>query len=137
VSERRRSLTPLDSELRRPAEPKIGKPSLLERLRRRERRPPTTTGGAVARGLLRLAIAVGAACGVALLIDHLVDRTEAFGFYIVGAAILAIAFMTSASNMGTRGTYTRAEREQRVNWSFAYVLAGAIVVAIGVLIDVL
>jgi hypothetical protein len=91
----------------------------------------------VARGMLRLGIAVGAASGVALLIDHFTGRNTAFGFYITGAAVLAIAFFTSASDMGTRYYYSRGEREQRINWSFAYMLTGALVIAIGVAIDLL
>jgi hypothetical protein len=138
VPERRRSLTPLESELRIPhAPPATTKPGRFQSLRRRERRPPTTRRGAAARGLLRLGIAVGAASGVALLIDHVTGRNTPFGFYVAGAAVLAIAFFTSASDMGTRHYYSRGEREHRVNWSFAYMLAGALVVAIGVAIDLL
>ena len=138
MPERRRSLTPLESELRIPyGPPPPTKPGRRERFRRRERRPPTTTRGAVARGLLRLGIAVGAASGVALLIDHFTGRDTQFGFYVTGAGVLAIAFFTSASDMGTQYYYSRGEREQRVNWSFAYMLAGALVVAIGVVIDLL
>ena len=137
MPERRRFLTPFESELREPATPSASKPSRFER-RRSSRRPPTTTRGAVARGLIRLGIAVGIASGIALLVSHFVGRGTAFGFYIVGAAILAIAFFTSASPVGNRYSYDSAapgEREQRVNWSFAYMLAGAIVVGIGVLIE--
>jgi hypothetical protein len=140
VQQRRRSLTPLESELRPSAHRAEERPSRFERLRRREKRAPTTTRGAVARGLLRLGIAVGAASGVALLVSHFTGRGTAFGFYVVGAAILAIAFFTSASPMGARVSYytdSRSEREHRINWSFAYILAGALVVAIGVLIDLL
>ncbi len=92
----------------------------------------------MARGLLRLGIAVGAASGVALLIDRFTGRGTPFGFYVTGAALLGIAFFTSASPMGTRYySSSRGEREQRINWSFAYMLAGALVVAIGVAIDLL
>jgi len=139
VPQRRRSLTPLESELRTRSEPATpSKPNLFERVRGRERRPATTNRGAVARGLLRLGSAVGAASGVALLIDHFTGRNTQFGFYVVGAAVLAIAFLTSASPMGTRYySSSRREREQRINWSFAYMLAGALVIAIGVAIDLL
>ena len=139
MPERRRSLTPLESELRTGGETSVRRrPRLRERLpRRRERRPPTTLGGVIARGLLRLGIAVAAASGVALLINHFVGRGTAFGFYIVGAAVLAVAFMTSAADVNSPYYYRVAEREQRVNMSFAYILAGVIVVAIGVLIDLL
>jgi len=136
MPERRHSLTPLESELRIPhVPPPATKRRRFEGFRRRERRPPTTTRGAVARGLLRLGIAVGIASGVALLIDHFTGRNTQFGFYVTGAAVLAIAFFTSASDMGTRFDDSRGEREHRVSWSFAYMLAGAVVVAIGVVID--
>jgi hypothetical protein len=139
VPERRRSLTPLESELRADVDPASErKPRLVSRLPRpRKRRPPTTLRGAVARGLLRLAITLAIASGIALLIDHLTGRDTSFGFYIVGAAILAIAFFTSASDMSTGYWYKQREREQRINWSFAYMLAGALVIAVGVLIDLL
>jgi hypothetical protein len=136
VPERRRSLTPLESELRPRAQPEADAPSRFKRFRSREKRPPKTTAEAVVRGLILLGIAVGAASGIALLVDHFTGRAASFGFYVVGAAILAIAFVTSTGGMGARVSYSRGEREQRVNWSFAYMLAGVLVVAIGVLVDV-
>ncbi len=140
MRERRHSLTPLESELRPAAQPGAEAPSRFKRFRRREKRPPKTTSEAVARGVIRLGIAVGAASGIALLVDHFTGRSTAFGFYVVGAAIFAIAFMTSTGGMGVRMSYSdvsRAERERRVNWSFAYGLAGALVIVIGVLVDLL
>lgn len=142
MRERRRSLTPLESEPRRGFEtPREHRTSRFERLRqRRTRRPPTTLRGAIARGLLRLGIAAGAASGIALLVDHWTGRKTSFGFYVIGAALFAIAFFTSASSMGARPYYysePRGERAQRVRMSFAYVLAGAVVIAIGVAIDLL
>jgi hypothetical protein len=91
----------------------------------------------IAHGLLRLGLAVAAASGVALLVNHWAGRGTAFGFYIVGAAVLAVAFMNSAADVNSPYYYRVAERERRVNMSFAYMLAGAIVVAIGVAIDLL
>lgn len=140
MRERRHSLTPLESELRHQAQTKPDAPSRFGRYRRREKRPPKTTAEAVVRGLIILGVAVGAASGIGLLVDHFTGRSTAFGFYVVGAAIFAIAFMTSTGGMGARMSYSdvsRAERERRVNWSFAYGLAGAVVIAIGVLIDLL
>jgi hypothetical protein len=140
VRERRHSLTPLESELRPAARPGAAQSRFERFRRRREKRPPKTTSEAVGRGLIRLGIVVGAASGIALLVDHFTGRSTAFGFYIVGAAIFAIAFMTSTGGMGVRMSYSdisRAERERRVNWSFAYGLAGALVIAIGVLVDLL
>jgi hypothetical protein len=91
----------------------------------------------VARGLLRLGLAVGAASGIALLVNHFTDRSTAFGFYVVGAGVLAVAFLTSAADINSPYYYRVAEREQRVTMSFAYMLAGAIVVLIGVAIELL
>ena len=138
MPQRRRSLTPLESELRPDHRATVAKPDRLARLRRRrERRPPTTFAGAVARGVLRLGIAVAAASGIALLVAHLTGRGTAFGFYVVGAGVLAVAFLTSATNMNTPYYYRVAERERRVSMSFAYMLAGALVVLIGVAIELL
>jgi hypothetical protein len=138
MPQRRRSLTPLESELRPDHRATAPKPDRLARLRRRrERRPPTTFTGAVARGLLRLGIAVGAASGIALLLSHFTGRGAAFGFYVVGAGVLAVAFLTSATNVNTPYYYRVAERERRVSMSFAYMLAGGVVVLIGVAIELL
>ena len=139
MPERRRSLTPLESELSPRPQPETYAPSRFERFRRREKGPPKTTAQAVVRGLIILAVAIGAASGIALLVDHFTGRAASFGFYVVGAALLAIAFLTSAGGMGARPYYasqgSRAEREQRVSWSLSYILAGALVVLVGVLID--
>ena len=105
--------------------------------RRREKRPPTTLGAVVLQGLVRLVIAVGTASGVALLIDHWTSRNTAFGFYVVGAAVLAIAFLTSAAPLNTPYYFRQADRERRVSMSFAYMLAGGVVVLIGVLVELL
>jgi hypothetical protein len=141
MPERRHSLTPLQSELQ-PQHEAPRAPSRFERVRqrRRDRRPPTTTLGAIRRGLILLAIAAAVASGMALLVDHWTGRSTSFGFYVVGAALFAIAFFTSASSMGGRYTYysyAQSEREGRVQRSFSYILAGAIVIAIGVVIDLI
>jgi hypothetical protein len=77
------------------------------------------------RGLIRLGIAVGVASGVALAVDHWTSRSTAFGFYVVGAAMLVIAFLTTAADVNTPYYYTGGEREQRVSMSFAHILTGA------------
>jgi hypothetical protein len=137
VRERRRHLTPLESELTASQDRTVpGQRSLRERLRRKKR-PPTTWAGAVAQGLIRLGITVGVASGVAVAVNHWVDRGTAFGFYIVGAALLAVAFGLSAADFSTPHYYGRGERERRVSMSFSYILAGAVVVGIGVAIDFL
>lgn len=105
--------------------------------RRREKRPPTTFRAVVLQGLIRLALAVGVASGAALLVDNWTGRNTSFGFYVVGAAVLAIAFLTSAAPMNTPYYFRQADRERRVSMSFAYMLAGALVVLIGVLIELL
>jgi hypothetical protein len=139
VSGRRRSsLTPLESELRftDPAPPTP--PSAWQRTRRRlrrERRPPTTLHGAIAAGVLRLGLAVGLASVAALLVDHWLHRTTALGFYVVGGFVLSAAVLMSAGDVGTPYYYGQAERERRVKLSISYVIAGVLVIAIGVAIE--
>jgi hypothetical protein len=136
----RRSLTPLESELRFSEHSlEAGKPTLLDRFRRRRaRKAPTTPAGAIAQGLLRLGIAVGLASGLAGLLDLWLGRAPALGFYIVGAAVLAVAVGTSAGMGGRFGAYYLiGGRERRVNLSLAYALAGGVVIAIAVAIEAL
>jgi hypothetical protein len=138
LSERRRtSLTPLESELRFPESAPPKPPSPWRRARRRftrERRPPATLQGAIAEGLGRLALATGLASLVALLVDHWLSRQTALGFYIVGGALLAVAVGTSGGT-GRRYYTNQRDRERRVSTSFSYVLAGLVVIAIGVAIE--
>jgi hypothetical protein len=129
----RRSLTPLSSELGFD-EVRPGKKSWRERLRR-ERRAPTTRGGAIARGLLRLAVWVAVGVGIALLVNALVHRATAFGFYVTGAGLLAIGFLTSTGSSRGAGYVSQYERAGRVSRSLVWILVGAIVLAIGVLVE--
>lgn len=138
MSERRRtSLTPLESELRFPVAVEPDAPSKWERVRRRlrrDRRPPQTLVGAIAEGVVRLGIAVGVASIVAALVDHWWHRSTALGFYIVGGALLAVAVGTSGGT-GRRYYTDQYDRERRVSTSFSYILAGLVVIAIGVAIE--
>jgi heme/copper-type cytochrome/quinol oxidase subunit 1 len=97
--------------------------------------------GAILQGLIRLTISAGIASGIALLVDHFLDRSAALGFYIVGAALLAVAFSTSSGMSGRMGgwyMYHAVEgRERRFNLGVAYIAAGAVVVGIGVAIEAL
>ena len=81
------------------------------------------------------------ASAVALLVDHWLHRATALGFYIIGAALFAVAFSTSAGMSGRMGgwyMYHSAEgRERRFNLGIAYIGAGAVVIAIGVTIEAL
>ena len=143
VEPRRASLTPLESELRA-TDDQIApaSPSLATRFQRRfggRRSQPTTLLGALRQGSLRLAIAVTIASGVAFLVDHWLGRSTALGFYIVGAALLAVAFSTSAGMSGRMGGWYMYHgvggRERRFNLGIAYIGAGAVVIAIGVVIE--
>jgi hypothetical protein len=93
---RRRSLTPIGEELQvRSAPLGVGKPSLLDRWRRRRRLLPvaTTWYGRLAIGLVRFAIVLGFAVGATVLIALLggwthgkaLDKT----FIIVGGALIS------------------------------------------------
>ena len=138
MSDRRRtSLTPLESELRFPDVTQPRSPSAWVRTRRRlrgKRRPPRTLRGAAAAGVVRLGIAVGLASLVALLADHWLRRTTALGFYIVGGALLAVALGTSGGT-GRRYYTDQYDRERRVRMSFSYILAGLVVLGVGVAIE--
>jgi hypothetical protein len=136
---RRKTLTPLTGELRAAEPPTVTRPGRLSTLRRRRsQRPlPTTTLGALAQGLKRLGVALWAAAIVALLIDKylLPGRDPGIGFYIVGA-IVSGSTLASANGGGSRLAYARgAEREQRVNYAFAYFLVGILILVIGGLIE--
>lgn len=89
----------------------------------------------IALGLTRLAVATGAASGLALLVDHLLGRSTALGFYLVGGFLLAAAVLMSTGDLSSPYYYRQGGRERRVSLSLSYVLAGAIVVAIGVAIE--
>jgi hypothetical protein len=106
-----------------------------------ERRRPTTLFGAILQGLVRLTVAVAVASGVALLVNHWLHRSTALGFYIVGAALLAVAFSTSAGMSGRMGgwyMYHGAEgRERRLNVGVAYIAAGVVVILTAVAIEAL
>jgi hypothetical protein len=137
---RRRNLTPLsgeltfrdtDQEIRRAGRRRFAPPRrLIPRLP-----VPKTTAGAVAWAFVRIGLAVAVSAGVALLIDYFLDRSPAVAFYIVGAVVLAVAFLFSAAD--TESAYWDAEeREARVRGSFLYMVVGGLVIVIGVLIEV-
>jgi len=134
---RARTLTPLDSELRAPEPPRHARVTLWGRFRmwRARRRPPQTLLGALALGLLRLAIAGALGTVVALLLARWLDRPTQVGFYLAGAAVLAVAFMSSAADMGTPYYYDHYERGYRVRASFSYVLVGAILICVAVVLE--
>ncbi len=104
---RRRSLTPIGDELQgRAASPEVGKPSLLDRWRRRRRLLPfpTTWYGRLGIGLLRFAIILGVAVGATLLIAYLGGWSHgaalAKTFIIVGGALVASISLTSSEPDG-------------------------------------
>jgi formate hydrogenlyase subunit 3/multisubunit Na+/H+ antiporter MnhD subunit len=137
--ERRHSLTPLESELRVRPDVEPGKPTLATRFRRRfHRDEPTTMAGVLLRAVSHLAVAVALASGIALIVDHFMHRNTAVGFYIVGAALLAVAFGTS-TGLGRAAAWTYGygpdAPARRLNMGVPYVVAGAFVLAIGVIIE--
>jgi hypothetical protein len=109
-----------------------------QRLRRRRRRPPPKTlAGAIGVGLLRIAIALAAGTAVALVASAVIDRSTAVGFYIAGAIMLAIAFMTSAADINTPfyGWDDQEHHELQVSRSFSYIFVGLVLVGIGVVLE--
>lgn len=134
-----RKLTPFESELRseepRPTtEPKRGPRSRFRAWRRR-RRPPRTLAGAIVVGLIRLGVALSVGVAGAALVVHWAGRSWPVAFYMVGAFLLATAVFFSAADVGRPHYYVQAEREYRVRASFSYVLVGALLIVIGVLLE--
>ena len=140
---KRRPLTPLESELR-PSGWEFERERrrspvrrVLRRLRRR-REPPKTLAGALARGVVRLALTVAVGAGIAALLVRWLDRPLSVGFYIVGGAMLAAAFFLSAADTHTPDHALLGEpgeREYRVRSSFAYVLMGLVLIGVGVVLE--
>jgi hypothetical protein len=132
-----RKLTPLESELRVPEPPRHARVTPWGRFRtwRARRRPPKTRLGGLGLGLLRLAIAGALGTVVALLLARWLDRPTHVGFYLAGAGVLAVAFMSSAADMGSPYYYDQAEREYRVRTSFSYALVGAILIGTAVVLE--
>ena len=132
-----RQLTPLESELR-PEPPRDARITPWVRFRRRQARPrpPKTLLDAIGLGLVRLAAAGSLGTVVAVLLAHWLDRPTPVGFYLAGAAVLAVAFMHSAADMECPYYFNRAEREYRVRASFSYALVGAILIGVAVVLEV-
>jgi len=82
--------------------------------------------------LVRLAIAGGLGAGAAFAIARWLGRDLAVGFYIAGAAVLAVAFMSSAADMGSPYYDDRGEREYRIRSAFSYVLVGLVLIGVAV-----
>jgi hypothetical protein len=116
---RRRTLTPFESELRvgtASAEPPaLGRPGLWRRFRdwQHRRRLPRTLAGAIALGLVRLAVGFAVGVGLAVLAARLLDRPTPIGFYTVGAAILLSGLLGAQANR-QRAAYEYADSGQIV-----------------------
>jgi hypothetical protein len=139
---RRRSLTPLASELTETFEP--AKPARRRRLPGLPRLPRATTWtGAIAVGIARFLIVVavlgGLAAGVALLVVWLTDTEPARAFTLafvgLGALIVLGGFFSSAADMGSEYYYDVGERVSRVRSSIVYAAVGATLLAAGLVID--
>jgi protein-S-isoprenylcysteine O-methyltransferase Ste14 len=133
--------TPFESELRAgpPAAPRRAPRTgrVASWRRRRRQRAPQTRTAVVALGLTRLAVAFAVGAAVAVLVARWLDRSQATGFYFVGAAVLALAFFFSAADMNTEFYENQPAREHRIRTSLVYVLVGALLVGTGVLLEAL
>lgn len=135
---RRRTLTPLSGELRAEQRgPAPRRRGLLRSVadRRRRRQPPRTVAGALAWAAVRLALAVGLAAVAAVVAARWLDRPPEIGFYLVGACILGMAFLLSAADVQSIHDDDRAEREYRVRASLVWILVGALVLGIAVVLE--
>jgi hypothetical protein len=141
---KRKTLTPLSSELR-VAEPYVPpRPSRWRGWRESRRKPPpTTTGGAVLLGIKRyvtaLAIAVGVVVGLGLLAiwaaDARPERAFPLAFYLGGVLVAGGGAFASADMGGSDWYWTQHEKEQRVSMSFVFIAVGLPIIVAGVVID--
>jgi hypothetical protein len=131
---RARKLTPFERELRASApatESAVpGEPGLWRRFSRwrRGRRPPETLRGAVALGIVRLAVGLALGSALALLLAHLLDRAAPIAFYVVGAVILLSGLL------GAQASRQRAAYEYAESGSAVRARPGVTLAAVGVLL---
>ena len=136
---RRRGLTPLSGEIVTAEEPIDRRQGRVARVAawRRRREPPRTFAGALLLAAVRLSLAACVASVVAVVVARQLDRPAQIGFYLVGAGILGLAFLFSAAESDRTwwDAPSRAEREYRVSASLVWVLVGAVVLAIGIVLE--
>jgi hypothetical protein len=148
---RERGLTPMSGELESRAE--WARPEDIGAARepwKREQGARTTTSGMLVHGLKRLALLVGCISAilvaVSLLIVFLADtdpsRTFPLAFYFGGAAVAGWGFL-SVLGAGYRPEpvpetgYEQVEKERWGDDILAYFGVGAVIVGLGVVLDVL
>jgi hypothetical protein len=118
--------------------------------RKPEKGAPTTTSGMLVHGLKRLALIVGGIStilvAVSLLIVFFADtdpsRTFPLAFYLGGAAVAAGGLLSVLGagygpEVVPETGYEQAEKERWVDDVFACFGVGAVIVGIGVVLDVL
>lgn len=143
---RRKSLTPLESELQPPADWTPPGP-VAEQYKpkvKAEKRAPTTTRGMLLHGLKRFmlfsAAVVGGVAALALLIIVLADtspeRTFMLSFMIAGA-VLGIGGVLGSTGSEAHWYYDVEERQSAFDYSFVYVAFGALLFGLGVLFEIL
>jgi hypothetical protein len=135
-------LTPLPGELRaearasRPLEPAWPGPRSRLADWRRRRRPAQTLGGAVAFGLLKLAIGLTVGSGLALLLAHLLARPAAIGFYVLGSVVLLAALVgAQASRRRTAYEYGESGRPPRARPGLLLAAVGILLIATGAILE--
>jgi hypothetical protein len=144
---KRRSLTPLQSELTIQPNAAPARPSAWRRLRgtRRQRPVPTTRGGIILGGIKRFLytmLALGAAVSIgALALVWLADvdvKTAFMIMFFAGGILLVGGGVFSTADMGGSDWYwTQHEKDQRVGYSFVFVAVGLPLLAAGFLLEAL
>lgn len=144
---KRRSLTPLSSELTIRAEPAPKPPSALRRLRERKRNKPvpTTKMGVVVAGVERFLFTIAALTALisvaAVLLIWLADvepKRAFMAMFLAGGCLLVGGGAMSAADMGGSDYYwDQQEKEQRVSYSFVFIVVGLPLIAVGLLLEAL
>ena len=139
----RRGLTPLESELRAETQPPLRheRPRPQGPLRRlsdwrRRPRPPRTLAGAVALGLLKLAVGVALASALAVLLARLLGRPSAIGFYVLGAIVLLSALVgAQASRQRMVYEYGESGRPPRARPGMLLAAVGVLLILVGAMLE--
>ena len=143
---KRKSLTPMSGELRIP-EGWVPPGPVPEKPRAKpEPEPPATTLGMLGHGLKRLALVVGAisagAIALSLALVFLADAEPASTlpvvFYVTGVLVAGGGLWSlSGHDWVPEAGYEQVEKEGWVSDSFVYFGIGAMIIAIGVLFELL
>jgi hypothetical protein len=103
---------------------------------RRRRTTPRTVGGAIALGLLRLALGVAFGATAAVVLARLLDRPTSIGCYIVGSVMLLGALVGARANREREPyEYAQAGAPPRPAPGVTFAVVGALLIVAGAVLE--